>query len=186
MSTSDAILAVLAMEPSGDIKKSGVISGRTMLQKKMYFLSVLMDEPFGFRPHYYGPYSSQVSTALGALVEAGFVTEARVRYGVSAAFGEMIRFDYCLSESGRQVINHRPELVSPYSQPLDKINGSGVVSDINTISIAAKVHFVLSDQDEATIGQIRRQAHNLGWEISESNVDRVVDYLEGLNLVTSE
>ena len=186
MSTSDAVLAVLAMEPSGDIKRSGVISGRTMLQKKMYFLSVLMDEPFGFRPHYYGPYSSQVSTSLGALVEAGFVSEARVGYGVSTTFGEMSRFDYSLSKSGKTVIDHRPEIVAPYRTPLSMINGSAVVSDINTISVAAKVHFILADQDGATVQQIKRQANDLGWNFSEEDVDRVVSYLEGLELVKSE
>ena len=186
MSVSDAILAILNAEPKQQSSSTGITRGRTLIQKKMYFLSVLARENFGFRPHFYGPYSSIVSTAIGTLIEADFVEETRVRYGVPTTFGEMSRFDYSLSESGRRVIKQRPEIVEPYRPYLKKLNESGIASDINTVSIAAKVHFILSGQGEATIGQIRQQANDLGWNISRSSVDRVVDYLEDLNLVTQE
>ena len=38
------------------------LRGRTLLQKKIYFLSELMDVDLGFSPHYYGPYSSYVAS----------------------------------------------------------------------------------------------------------------------------
>ena len=186
MSTTDAILAVLAVEPPGKSRHSGFVPGRTLLQKKIYFLSVLANEEFGFRPHYYGPYSSHVSTSLGALVEAGFVTETRVPYGVQSTFGEMNRFDYRLSESGQQVVKQRPEIVAPYRPYVTKINGSGVDVDINTISIAAKVYFILSDCREATVEHIREQALLLGWSISDESVERVASYLEHLDLVKAQ
>ncbi len=186
MSVSDAVLAILDAKPTQPSSETGVTRGRTLIQKKMYFLSVLTCENFGFRPHFYGPYSSIVSTALGTLIEADFIEETRVRYGIPTTFGEMSRFDYSLSESGQRVVNQRPEIVDPYRPYLDKINESGIASDINTISIAAKVHFILSDRGEATIGQIRGQADDLGWNISRPSVDRVVDYLERLDLVTYE
>ena len=186
MSASNAILATLAAEPTEPFSESGTVRGRTLIQKKVYFLSALMNEDFGFRPHYYGPYSSHVSTSLSAMVEADFVQETRIGYGTPTTFGEMSRFDYRLSESGQQVVKQLPEIVAPYRSYLDKINVSGVASDINTISIAAKVHFILSDQGEATVEQIRQQANNLGWHISEQNVDKVVDYLERLGLVASK
>ena len=184
MSASDAILAILDAEPTQPSSETGIVRGRTLIQKKMYFLSVLTREDFGFRPHFYGPYSSMVSTALGTLIEADFIEETRVRYGIPTTFGEMNRFDYSLSESGRHVISQRPEIVDPFRPYVDRINESGIASDINNISIAAKVHFILADQGEATIGQIRQQADNLGWNISRRSVDRVVDYLGKLNLVT--
>ena len=186
MSVSDAILSILDAEPTQPSSQTGVVRGRTLIQKKMYFLSVLADEDFGFRPHFYGPYSSMVSTALGTLIEADFIEETRFPYGISTDFGEMNRFDYSLSESGQCVVSQRPEVVSPFRPYVDKINDSGIASDINTISIAAKVHFILADQGESTIVQIRKQADNLGWNISRQSVDRVVAYLEGLDLVTSE
>ena len=186
MSASDAILAVLDVEPTQPSSETGIVRGRTLIQKKMYFLSVLTREDFGFRPHFYGPYSSMVSTALGTLIEADFIEETRVRYGIPTTFGEMNRFDYSLSESGRRVVSQRPEIVDPFRPYVDKINESGIASDINTISVAAKVHFILSDQGEATVEQIRQQANDLGWNFPEEDVDRVVNYLERLELVKSE
>ena len=177
MSINDAILAILA---------DNAAHGRTLLQKKMYFLSVLANENFGFRPHYFGPYSSHVSTSLSALGEADFVEETRVGYGIATDFGEMSRYDYELSDSGKEVVKERPEIVSQYRKCLDKINDSGVASNINTISIAAKVHFILSDQGEATSAQIREQAESLGWNVSASDIKRVVKSLENLGLVTYE
>ena len=178
MTIHDAILAVVkAQHPSS-------IHGRTRFQKKMYFLSVLSDEYFGFRPHFYGPYSSAVSTSLSATIEAGFIDETRVGHGVITPLGELIRYDYCLNESGEEVIEHRPEIVEPYLPLLSKINESGVDLDINTISIAAKVHFILSDQGESTSEQIRDEANDLGWNFSPQSIDRAVKYLEHLDLVT--
>ena len=49
MGVMDAILAAI----HGAAEER--ISGRTLLQKKLYFLSVLNQEAFGYRPHYYGP-----------------------------------------------------------------------------------------------------------------------------------
>lgn len=169
MSINDAILAILDDEST---------HGRTMLQKKMYFLSVLASENFGFRPHYFGPYSTQLSNSLSALGEADFVKETRMGYGVPTNFGEMSRYDYELSKSGKEVVEHRPEIKSCYSEYLDRINDSGIASDINTISIAAKVYFILSDQGEATGTQIREQAKSLGWNVSEKDIHGVVESLQ--------
>ena len=183
MSTIDAILATLAVKRSEDDTASNGVQGRTLLQKRIYFLSVLANEDFGFRPHYYGPYSSHVSTDLSALVEADLVEESRVRYGVATGFGEMSRYDYRLSDSGRNVVEHRPEIVSHYREHLDKIHNSGVSADLNTISIAAKVHFIVSDQGKATVEKIQKLARSLGWDISEDSVNSVVEYLKRLELV---
>ena len=177
MSLNDALLAALADEDT---------HGRTLLQKKIYFLSVLAEEDFGFRPHYFGPYSSNVSTSLSALVEADFIKETRVGYGIATAFGEMSRYDYALSDSGKEVIDSRDESLSRYSDYLAKINDSGVASDINTISIAAKVYFIVSGLGETTIEQVKNQAQSLGWDISEDSILDVIEYLETLGLVVAE
>ena len=182
MSMNDAILAILDDEDN----RGQTIRGRTMLQKKMYFLSVLANENFGFRPHFFGPYSSQVSTSLSALGEADFVKETRIGYRVPTDFGEIIRYDYELSQSGKEVMKNRPEIKSNYNKYLNRINDSGVASNINTISIAAKVHFILSDQGGASSGQIRKQAKSLGWNVSEKDIKEVIESLNSLGLVTYE
>ena len=186
MSTIDAVLATLAIKSAGQGASSMSVQGRTLFQKRIYFLSVLANEDFGFRPHYYGPYSSLVSTSLSALVEADLVVEARVGYGVANTFGEVVRYDYKLSESGKIVVEQRPEIVSPYREYLDKIDDSGISVDLNTVSIAAKVHFIVADQGKATVEQIQKMARSLGWSISEDSVKSVVDYLSRLELVRAQ
>jgi uncharacterized protein YwgA len=178
MSMNEAILAVLS---------DGAAQGRTLFQKKLYFLSVLTGEGFEFRPHYFGPYSSKASTSLSALVEADFIRESRVGYGIPTEFGEMSRYDYELSDSGKKVVDSRADVISRYAKYLAKINDSGVAADINTISIAAKVHFIISNQGEnqgkMTISQVRSQARSLGWDLSSMSVTGVVKYLQNLGLV---
>ena len=46
MSIKDALLATIGSKECG-------IRGRTLLQKRMYFLAVLVGEDFLFSPHYY-------------------------------------------------------------------------------------------------------------------------------------
>lgn len=69
MYTMDVILLVI-----DEAGKEG-LRGRTLLQKKLYFLSVLMDVNLDFTAHRYGPYSSAVAGQLASLVGHGFVRE---------------------------------------------------------------------------------------------------------------
>ncbi len=65
MSLIDAVLATMAVE------NNHTIDGRTLLQKKLYFLGVLCKEEFGDEAYFYGPYSSEVSANLETPVGAG-------------------------------------------------------------------------------------------------------------------
>ena len=94
MSITDAVLATIDSETDG-------IPVRTLLQKRMYFLSVLVGEDFQFTPYYYGPYSSRVTHQLGALRQAAFVSEQSQLYGTSGTFGEMRRYDYNLTSDSK-------------------------------------------------------------------------------------
>lgn len=69
MHIHDLILLVVSKEEEQSLR------GRTLLQKKLYFLSMLKRVDFGFRPHYYGPYSSWVAENLDTLVGIGFLKE---------------------------------------------------------------------------------------------------------------
>ena len=187
MSITNAILAILWGEGSKDPESQSSIRGRTLLQKKMYFLSVLSHEDFGFRPHYFGPYSPQVSTSLSALIEAGFVKETRIGYGVQTTFGEMTRFDYRLTESGLRVVKGDSTVLDSYRMHISKINSSDIASNLETMSIAAKVHFVIPSDGEVTISEIKKEAQSLGWTVPDASIDEVIDYLvDQLDVVTVE
>jgi len=69
MYTIDVLLLV--------VKEAGEngLQGRTLLQKKVYFLSELVGIDLGFSAHYYGPYSGLVAGNLASLVNHGFLDE---------------------------------------------------------------------------------------------------------------
>ena len=171
MSIKDALLAVIGSDENG-------ISGRTILQKKMYFLAVLTGEEFGFGPYYYGPYSSTVADQLGALCEALLVKE-------EAEFDEIRRFSYRLTGAGREVADMRTDAVGAYNNAIEKINSHQIVNEPTLLYTAAKVHFIMSEHGRTTVPKIRQRAEELGWNVSPPQVDTVVEYLKHLDLVAT-
>ena len=178
MGIKDALLAALQAE-------GGKIRGRTILQKRMYFLSVLVSEDFGFNPHYYGPFSSQVADELGALCDAGMIVESPVYLGATSLFGEMRRYDSQLTDPGCEVVQNRSESIATYVQALERINGHPIASDATLISVAAKVHFIVHGHGPVTPSQIRSEAKDLGWDITATQITSVVKYLKHLGLVST-
>src|SRR5690349_13610334 len=84
----------------------GEVEGKTKLQKLIYFIAVLNNcaGDIGYRPHYYGPYSSEVADAIDLMLAQRFVTQSRVG-GISVdAFGfEKSRTDYRLTQDGKEI-----------------------------------------------------------------------------------
>lgn len=177
MSIKDALLATI------DFAKPGV-QGRTLLQKRMYFLAVLVGEDFMFSPYYYGPYSSSVADHLGALCEAALVSEQAVPYAEQfGPFGELRRYDYRLTSQGAEVVDQRSDAVSIYGDALRKITSHAIADDPRSMSIAAKVHFIVSEHGQASGREIRQRASQLGWDVQPRQIERIVDYLEYLGLI---
>ena len=173
MSIKVAIIATVAAEPKH------VMLGRTLLQKKLYFVAVLTREDFGYGPYFYGPYSSVVSAELGALQAAGFVEESSKPLGGVNEFGDVRRYDYGLGEGYELFLTRHPDDAARYQAALDRINDGRVSQDARLLSIAAKVHLILSDHGGAPTQEIREEAKALGWQLSESDIKRVREYLRG-------
>ena len=177
MNLTEAILLLLHCEPDR------VIRGRTLLQKRMYFYGVLSKQGFGFRPHYYGPYSSTVSAELDALVSAGLIEDKTLQTGGVGPFGEVVRHDYTLESL---------EVLKDWSSGGDaqtaadhfrRIADHPVAKKLASLSAAAKVHFVLSSAGPLTVTGIADKASQLGWSLDPSQIDEVTEYLETLDLV---
>ena len=185
MGVMDAILATIHEAEEKDGKKR--ISGRTLLQKRLYFLSVLAGRNFGYRPHYYGPYSQFVADNVGALCEAGFLKEEVETLPESiGGFGEVKRYSCSSTDDTEALIDDRREQVEPYVKNVKMINSDQITNDVTLLSVAAKVHFIVSGQGRATRQEIMDLAKRLGWKISEKQILRVVGYLETLKLVAVE
>ena len=54
----------------------GDMRGKTLLQKRVYFLSVMLGVEMGYDAHYYGPYSGNVATLNSELKSLGYVSES--------------------------------------------------------------------------------------------------------------
>ena len=180
MSINDALLALLLHDESGT-------RGRTLLQKKLYFMGVLVKEDFGFLPHYYGPYSSAVADQLGVLCEAGFISEQAQSYAdLIRPFGELRRFDYRLTENGKGFASVRSKELASYNEALNKINLHTISSNTKLLSIAAKVHFIVREEKSTTSSNIRKRAKELGWAVGKNQINEMVSYLELLGLVRTK
>ncbi len=178
MNLTEAILLLLHCEPDN------AIHGRTVLQKRMYFFGVLSGQEFGFRPHYYGPYSSRVAAELDGLVAASLITDKPAQTGGVGTFGEVVRHDYELQS---------PDALEDWSSGGDaqvaadhfrRIADHPVAKNLASLSAAAKVHFVLSSAGGSlTVTGIAEKASELGWPLDSSQIREVTRYLEKLSLV---
>ena len=79
--------------------KEELIAGRTLLQKTLYFINFInQKEKLGiefvpdieFVPHYYGPYSTQITDEIASLHAAGIVQEDVVTF---SSFNFGVTFD---------------------------------------------------------------------------------------------
>jgi len=175
-------LVLMLLEASG-----GSINSKTKIQKEMYFLSLLMDQDFGFKAHYYGPYSPEVEEGLDELIGAGFVDMRREGFGAVSRGFEVQKYDFFLTDIGKEMASY---LIEEYADKYSKIKGLveklkeiGELDYLN-LSIAAKAYFVL-DKKGSPMGrkEIIKKAKKFDWNISSDDINSAVKILEKLNLV---
>lgn len=184
------IIDVLLLVVKGEGKKG--LCGRTLLQKKVYFLSVLLNEPYGFTAHYYGPYSSYVAGNLESLVNCGFLDENTESFAAASGdrnlFGEIRRHTYTLTNDGNEVwsdIEKEPNF-EKWKNALDMLNEQPISNDFNKLSIAAKVHYIIDWREKGTIGEVKQVAEEYGWNVKAEDIESVLSFLKGLGLVTTD
>ncbi len=180
MHIQDLILLVIGSEEENGLR------GRTLLQKKIYFLSELKGVDHGFRPHYYGPYSSLVTENLDILVSARFLKEVTETFSTDRnIFGEIRRHTYSLTPDGDIIMDEiRKEAgYTDWKQRLDTLNSHSLASDFNTLSIAAKVYYIVNRQGRTTTEQIQEVAKEYDWDIDDSRIEDVRSFLEDLSLI---
>lgn len=185
MYTIDVLLLV--------VKEAGEdgLQGRTLLQKKVYFLSELMDVDLGFSAHYYGPYSGLVAGNLASLVNHGFLDEVTEVFETTPPrnrFGEKNRYTYRLTDDAKELwsdIENDPEFLE-WKEKLDRINAHEIAHDFDRLSIAAKVHYILDWRGESKIGEVERVAEEYGWRVEKEDIESVLSFLTELGLITTD
>lgn len=167
------------------------LQGRTLLQKKIYFLSQLMKVDLGFSAHYYGPYSGLVAGYIERLVGHGFLEETTEVFGTVSQrniFGEMHRYTYKLTNEAKQLwceIKDDPEL-QKWQCALDRIDSHEISHDFNRLSIAAKVHYIVNWRGRRTNAEVRQVAEEYNWKVSKEDIEGVLSFLTELGLVTAD
>lgn len=167
----------------------GEIHGKTALQKKMYFLSVILNEDLGYKAHFYGPYSNEVSDSNLELKSMGYLRESVSSAGSFNSQGfEIARHDYQLTEDGRKIVERKkkidPALWEKIVQATKRIQ-SGGEKDYMDLAIAAKELFIMREQGgQAKLTEIEKLAPKFGWSVSLEKIKEASKYLEKIGLIT--
>ena len=175
----DAILATIKAA-------GGSITGRTAIQKLMYFENVSKLVDIKYRPHYYGPYSAEVAGAIQELIDLDFLKED-IETAKTTGFpvpDDWKRYRYTLTSDGNKVVEHinqESEAEINKISNLVSICQKTVNLDANMLSCAAKVYYIISSQSKRmTINEIQKTAGSFGWNLSQNQINGAVDLLKQL------
>ncbi|MBF0556991.1 MAG: hypothetical protein HQK96_20955 [Nitrospirae bacterium] len=182
MITIDKIILLLIRNAGG------MISGKTLIQKRIYFLGKLLNRDDGYGAHYYGPYSSEVEEGLSLNKALGFVEQRTHNFGARNQDFEIRRYDYSLTPDGDEIVQitekKEPKECEKIIDALKKMKDAGDNGDYMSLSIAAKTYYILSKQNRPmTSGDIHKEAKKLGWEINSESISRASSFLKKLQLI---
>jgi len=167
----------------------GAIQGRTKLQKTVYFIGALTDRManLGYRAHYYGPYSGEVTAAVNELQGLGFLQQTSASAGAVGPQGfEVARYDYRLTPEGQQIAQEKAEQHPDEWKGIlaaAKLLKSMPVDDYVRLSIAAKVFYLLGERDSASPGELVQMMPKFGWEVTTNQMHEAGKFLESLGLI---
>jgi uncharacterized protein len=177
-------LILLVLKASGN-----QLDSKTKLQKLVYFYSQILKINLGYKPHFYGPYSSIVEEGLDELIGAGLVESKLNIYGIDSSSGfERKKFEYNLTSHG---IEFAEELSKTYIHEYESIeellNNLKAMGnpDYSVLSFAAKAYLIIKNEGGKAIseGSIREKMDEFHWKISPSDTQKAVEILENLGFV---
>jgi uncharacterized protein YwgA len=165
--------------------------GRTLLQKIIYFYSVLLKEDFGYQPHYYGPYSTTVDNTIKNLKSLGYLNESVDTWGIDNRGFEKKKYKYSLSGDGAYLLDYlskdnlkvREEIGKIFFKLKENID----LTDTNSLSIAAKTFHIISHNSSSEIDEkaIKEEAKNIGWNVKEDEIVEATNFLVGMKLINN-
>lgn len=167
----------------------GYIEGRTVLQKLSYFTAEHLQLSLGFKPHYYGPFSSEIENATELLRYSGLVRELSETIPVldpSSDF-ESRKYHYHLTDKGKQYLQSSglKELAGFQAAKSFLESMRGLIDfKPSVLSAAAKIHYIVSAEGQPiTTEEIRDKATGVGWELTQDEIDEVGELLVRLGLL---
>jgi uncharacterized protein YwgA len=166
----------------------GQMRGKTLLQKRVYFLSVMVSEDLGYGAHYYGPYSEEVATGNAELKSLGFLKEDVASYGIDSRGFERARYDYDLTDFGVRVADQVAavyvDLWSKIESAASKLAGGGEL-DYMALSIAAKAYYILEKEGgSSTLEKIKELLPKFNWSVDDAQLKGAAEFLRRATLVS--
>lgn len=172
----DCIDAVLVAIDSS----KGKPFGRTVLQKLLYFASELGILEATFFPHYYGPYSEDVSGALSGTVSLNLVEEEY----------DLKRYTYTQTTEGRELIESiKQENFEGYEsvKHIVEVCEDEAGLDPYILAGAAKIHYILKRENRPMKPvEIQNEASKLGWKLSPLQITSASSLLQRFGLATTD
>jgi len=169
----------------------GTISGRTAIQKLIYFESISGIIEVKYRPHYYGPYSSEVQGTIQELIVLDFVKE-EIETSTSTGFSvpdDWKRYSYSISRDGEEIVKLlNTEDKGKYDMITGLVERCKTVNfDVNILSCAAKVNYIMSKQGKTlTREEIIQTSTSFGWKLSQSQINDAIELLKKLQLFQAD
>lgn len=161
-------------------------NGKTFIQKVCFFVGRLTGHRLGFGPHFYGPYSDDVSAEIAYLVGGDLLVESRQGSGVVGETGwELAHIGYCLTDKGRDGLGFL-EAKHPTESALVRSAVRQVLSagplDYVELSVAAKAVWIEEANGKSLDpGSIASAATRFGWLVSGKQVERASEFLRKLD-----
>jgi len=184
MRTDEIIILVLYYS------EKGMITGRTLLQKTLYFLNEKLSFKLDFTSYYYGPYCAEVKEVMGSLSRAGFVEETVETFSpldFDVTF-EPRRYRYEMTKVGKELASTIQSRDSKNAKKiksiLETMKRLGADDDYRTLSIAAKMHRILRIEGKSMTGErILEEARALDWKINAQEADAAMEFLKSMELI---
>ena len=182
MEAKDIVLAVIDYE-------EGEFTGNTLLQKRIFFLNEMLNMGITFKPHYYGPYSEEVASAINTLVGLSFLMKSEEAFPSDKnIWGEIKRYTYKLTVEGTEIVNEI-KTDNEYARLRKYLNKMGAFSetkDYQKLSRAAKVFHIVKLKGKTTTEKTKEEAHRLGWKLAPREIQDVTSFLVDMKLVRVE
>lgn len=168
-----------------------MIAGRTLLQKTLYFVNEKLKLGFEFVSHYYGPYSTAITSEIESLKASGIVRE-EVQTFPSFSFGvtfEPRKYMYCLTTDGTEIaklVELRKKVQAEKIKQIieDMRSAAGVSDDYKSLSVAAKMHHILKfEKKPMTPSDILREAETLGWNMALEDATSSMQFLKSMGFI---
>lgn len=164
----------------------GRVEGKTRLQKTMYVAGVKTGLDFGFRNHFFGPYSDEISNELARLRLIGVVRMSPGQRDPIMGGFELSGQVFELTEMGvlaaKRIYDRDPEAAKQLRDAIVEISKLSSELDYQQLSFATKVHFAIENKLKDNVSIIFKESVDFNWPLQEDDVEKAQKFLDQVNL----